>query len=288
MRRSNPTVFLGLFLLATLAAATPSAQLGLLNSTVAQLGLLGNAGYNSQSFAQLSTLLANLFGSMMTLSEPYFNSFISQALAQNAAILDRIIEIESLNNAGASVVYNFLNSASAILGSNVATIGGTLFLFQNTANARLYGLQNAYNSNKTVVDQVSALLPGIHANIGNAYRIFNDSTALFAQINGAINNAFETYPVVLSVLDPDALDPTADPKCAAYEVSLSHLNLGPVITRSAAAYPLINGDETSVGPFFDTNIISADQTGARVEICTRDNSPFASLAEALVIQLVFY
>jgi hypothetical protein len=290
MRRSNPTVFLGLFLLATLAAAAgaPSAQLAHLNTTVSQLGLLANAGYNSQSFAQLSALLANLFGSMMTLSEPYFNSFISQALAQNAAILARIIELESLNNAASSVIFNLLNSVSSILGSNVATIGGSLFLFQNTANARLYGLQNSFNSNKTVVDQVAALLPGIHNTIASTYEIFNDATALFNQLEAAVNNAFETLPVIINLPNPANLTSTADPKCATYTVDLTNWYLGPVITHSAVTYPLLSGSQTSAGPFFDTNIISADSSNTVVEICTRNNSPIASLTEPLILQLVFY
>lgn len=288
MRRSSPTVFLGLFLLATLAAGTPSAQLGLLNSTVGQLGQLAAGGYNSQSFAQLSTLLANLFGSMMTLSEPYFNSFISQALAQNAAILARIIELESLNNAGASVIFNFLNSASALLGSNVATIGGTLFRLQNEANARLYGLQNAYDSNKTVVDQVAALLPGIHNSIEATFQAFTDADAVFQRLQAAINNAIEIIPVIVNVPNPATLTPTADPKCATYTVDLSSWNLGSVVSPSAVAYPLLAGTESAAGPFLDASFLSITQDSAELEICTRDNSPIASLAKPLILQLVFY
>lgn len=293
MRRSNCTALFGLVLslLASQAATSPVNQFGqTLNSTVDQLGLLANAGYNTQSFAQLSSLLANLFGSMMTLSEPYFNSFISQALAQNAATLQKIIELENTSNAAASVVYNLLNSASATLGSSVAAIGGSLFQFQNTANSRLYGLQNAYNSNQTVLNQMSAAIPQLNALIASTHQTLQQAQQLIPQLIAAIDTAYESVPVLIILTGANlTLTAGSDSKCATVTVILlAAFELGPVVHHTVAVYPWLVGSESSVGPFYDANFITVNESTVVVEICTRNASAILPLPRPIVLQLATY
>lgn len=286
MRRLNSTVFLALLsLLAPATATTPLGQFGnILNSTSGQLGQLANGGYNSQSFAQLSALLANLFGSMMALSEPYFNSFISQALAQNAATLEQIIQLENTSNAAATVVFNLLNSASATLGSNVAAIGSSLFSYQNTANARIYGLNNSLTSNNTLVNQLSNSLSTLPSQLDATNAVLNSAITVFNEAYRIYNENYAPYPYLLIIESPGlGLNSTADPKCAEYLIDYGE----PVrddYYGAVQVYPLRAGTETSAGPFYDVSVLSSDLSTATIEICTRDGSAILPLPHSVVLQ----
>lgn len=286
MRRLNSTVFLALLcLLAPATATTPLGQFGnILNSTSGQLGQLANAGYNSQSFAQLSALLANLFGSMMALSEPYFNSFISQALAQNAATLAQIIQLENTSNAAATVVFNLLNSASATLGSNVAAIGSSLFAYQNAVNARLYGINNSLAANTTLANQMSNAIPALIAQIDSNNQTINNAIILLDEISRLNSEAYASYPYLLIIEAPGLnLTATADPKCASYDIDFGTI-VRPAYYGAIDVYPIGTGSQTAVGPFYDVSVLSKGNTTAGVEICTRDGSAILPLPHSIVLQ----
>lgn len=286
MRRLNSTVFLALLcLLAPSTATTPLGQFGnILNSTSGQLGQLANNGYSSQSFAQLSALLANLFGSMMALSEPYFNSFISQALAQNAATLQQIIQLENTSNAAATVVFNLLNSASATLGSNVGAIGSSLFAYQNAANARIYSLNNSLTGNLATVNQMASTVSSLQSLLSNINSVTNSAITLDNEAYRLFNEALAPYPFLIVIEAPGLnLTATADPKCAAYTVNYGTFVRAEYV-GNVEVYPIGTGSETSVGPFYDVSVLAVAALTADIEICTRDGSNILPLPRALVLQ----
>lgn len=287
---STPLLALALLLLAApTRAGDPIQQFGqVLNNTVGQLGLLGASTYNAGSFAQLQNLLANLFGSMMTLSEPYFNNYISQMLAQNAAYIQQIAQLEAKNAASNSVVFQLLNSASATLGSHVANIGATLVLYQNVVNQRLFDLQNSYNSNRQILDQMSAAIGPLNSLLVSAAATTQQVENYIPQINQAFEDALIHFAMVTTVVSSStSLTPVADTRCAnlAVDVSGYFSSRSPYVAATTSS--LVSATTTAVESY-DTNIISISPTVVEVQICTNSGNDINPDTQPFVVQLACY
>lgn len=295
MNRSRSTALLALallFLAAPARSADPFQQFGqVLDSTVAQLGLLGANTYNAGSFATLQNLLANLFGSMMTLSEPYFNSYIGQMLAQNAAYLQQIAQLEAKNAASNSVVFNLLNSASATLGSIVANIGGTLVQFQNMANLKLMGLQNSYSSSRQILDNISGSLSSLTNNVNLASGKIDQVFAAFPALEQAYNKAMDHIALVTTVISTSSaitIDPVSS-HCGTREIDVSDYFTyrKPYVAATTSALISDPAAVTSV-EYFYTSLVEITPLAVTVQVCTKSGNPIDPIVAPFVIQVACY
>lgn len=292
---ATTTLFLALTLLTLLTPAvraSPLSQLGnQLNSTVAQLGLLANAGYNTQSFPQLIDLLSNLFGSMMIFSEPYLNSFISQILAQNANFLAQIEFLENKEAAGANLLFQALNSASATLGSAIANIGGLLFLYRNQINSQILGLNNSYTAAQTGLSGLSSSLPAMSSLTQTILNNLQMADSLVPAIESLVQNANMIYPDIESVqVDGSNYNPGNTPNCINFFDIAVISKLGSRMIVTAQTFPEGAPASPPLRSFLDTQFIEAASAPNFVvlEICTRDNSAIDPIAQPIVVKMLVY
>lgn len=279
---------LTVLLLLTATTANPLAQYGhVLDSTVDQLSTLGAAGYSTQSFATLSALLSNLFGSMMSLSEPYFHEFIRSMLAQNAAYIAQIQQLEDMNAAANALFYNELNSISGTLGSLVAAIGSQLFNYQNDLNAQLYRIGLLNTANRNTYDLLNARIPVLRAVatsnenlIAAALPRIANLQALFAAAvapNGAVYDISNPAP---SFQDPTRLH------CFARSFDVTSVQTGTQLNFAAVAHYRVAPGDTTTPVALDTHILSASSTTIVVDVCRQDLQPILPSANDIVVQLV--
>lgn len=292
MNRSSFTALLALALVALVpsaAAQSPLKKFGeVLNSTVAQLGVLGSNTYNAGSFTLLSNLLSNLFGSMMTLSEPYFNSYIGQMLAQNAVYLEQIKQLEAKNAAYNTMSFHLLNSASATLGSLVANIGGTLILYQNEANRELFNLQNDYRTGRAMLDQAAINIPAAADRINGVLtpKLAGLLTKL-ASTEAQLAKANEVFPVLLTKSDPTELAngiATAGDACGTYNFDLTPFNLSQPPWIFAHAVALADPERLQ----YDTHYLSITATNVQLKVCRSDGAALNPLNNPFVVELSSY
>lgn len=293
MNSSRLPLVLALSLLTLLPptrCATPLAQFGqTLDSSVAQFGLLANAGYNTQSFPQLIELLSNLFGSMMVFSEPYLNSFISQTSAQNANILAQIQLLEARFAAGSNSIFQALNSASATLGSAIANIGATIFMYQNEDNARLYGINSRLAMARAGMDNLNVNVPALTTLVAQIEAKLQTATNNLAPIQALVDAAASLYPDLYSVnLDASNLVATSKPNCFQHTLALSKTYIPGTNDVTAQAYPDQAAADLAISHFYDTQIISAGGMAVVLEVCTRDALPLLPGVDKIVLKAVVY
>lgn len=292
---ATTTLFLALTLLTLLTpivCSSPLSQLGnQLNTTVAQLGLLANAGYNTQSFPQLINLLSNLFGSMMIFSEPYLNSFISQLLAQNSNFLAQIEMIENIELAGSNLLFQALNSVSATLGSAITDIGRMLFLYRNQISPQILGLNATYAAAQAGLSGLSSSIPAMNSLVQTILNNLQTANSLVQPIQNYLDNSKLIYPDIQSIkVDPSNYNPGNRTNCINFFDMTVISKLGSNMIVTAQSFPDGTPTFPSVGPFLDTQFIESASAPNFVvlEICTRDNSAIDPIAHPIIVKMLVY
>ena len=271
----------GLFLLTLtftaqliLLQSNPSNKLGyVINNTTAKLAMLANNGFNSANFNSMISLVNNLFANMQILTEPYFNSMITQISNQNNALLGQIIALENENAALSSAAFRFIDSASSTLASQLGNIGGILTEYQNTVNPTLSSITSSISSIEDSSTSLSSTVASIDHATGQIQDMANLLVAQIASGQIGFKQIFNNFPYI-SKFKLSSLTLTASDLSFCQTFSYSFTN-NFVLAPTVYADLMTLTDPSTVGyNQMDIILLSNDSTTANFMVCDRSFSTF--------------
>jgi len=286
MKTTQLLLILTFTTLLTPLQANPLNQLGsVLASTTAQLSQLANLGLNNQSFDSMVSLLNNLFANMQVLSEPYFNSMITQMVLQNQALLDQIIALENQTASTSTLLFRYLDSASTVLSSQLGNIGNILTQYQNTVNPSVTALQTLVSG----ISSASVPLPSLANSItqvnGQVQNAVNSLLVSQPADEIALMTILDTFPFITKFLLSSLTLASSDlPFCQTFSYTFTNTFVNvPVVYANLVT---VTDPSTVTYSEMDIIVLSNTATSANFMVCDRSFSTF-TLIDSYVEVSVF-
>lgn len=268
-----------------LVQSTPLNQLGyVINNTTAKLSLLANNGFNNANFNSMVSLLNNLFANMQILSEPYFNSMISQIANQNNALLSQIITLENQTAAQSTVIFRFIDAASTTLSSQLGNIGGILTTYQNVVNPSLCAIKQSMSSMNTSASSLPSLTASIDQTNGQIQNTINSLLVEQALDQIEYKTIRDNLPYIskfaLSSLTLTSSDLSF---CKTFSYNfIYNFVLAPIVYADLMSLT----DPSTVGySEMDIILLSSDSSSANFMVCDRSFSTFSLIDSWVEVSL---
>ena len=268
-----------------LLQSTPLNQLGyVINNTTAKLSLLANNGLNNANFNSMVSLVNNLFANMQILSEPYFNSMISQIANQNNALLGKIIELENQAAAQSTVIFRFIDAASTTLSSQLGNIGGILTTYQNEVNPSLIDIHQSISSTDTSASSLPFMAASIDLTNGQIQNTIDSLLVEQALDLTRLKTLRNNFPYISKfALSSLTLTTSNLSFCKTFSYNfIYNFVLAPIVYADLVSLT----DPSTVGySEMDIILLSSDSSSANFMVCDRSFSTFSLIDSWVQVSL---